>query len=159
MKPKTIIISLGVALAFFLLSSKKAFANVVSNQGAIRGCDGFGCGGFGAKRGDHIHQGVDIPVTKGQTVYSPISGTVTRFPFPYADDTRYAGIEIKNHTYSVKIFYIKASVPAGATIKQGQPIALAQDIAAKYGSGMTNHIHIEVRNTQTGTLIDPTNLF
>lgn len=132
---------------------------MVFNQDGIRGCDGFGCGAFGAKRGDRIHQGVDIPTSKGETVYSPISGTVTRFPFPYGDDARYTGIEIKNGTYTVKIFYIKATVPAGAEIRQGQPIANAQDIAAKYGSGMTNHIHVEVRETQTGKLIDPTNLF
>ena len=158
MKTKTVIISLAVATAFFLLSTKKAFANLVADQG-FRGCDGFGCGSFGASRGNRVHQGIDIPAKKGETVFSPISGTVTRFPFPYGDDLLYTGIEIKNETYSVKIFYLKATVPAGAIIQQGQPIATAQDIAAKYGNGMTNHIHLEVRETRTGTIIDPTNLF
>ncbi|MFY0481674.1 M23 family metallopeptidase [Flavobacterium sp. PLA-1-15] len=158
MKTKTILISLGVATAFFLLSTKKAFANLVHNQG-FRGCDGFGCGSFGASRGDRVHQGIDIPTVKGETIFSPISGTVTRFPFPYGDDLRYTGIEIKNEIYSVKIFYLKATVPAGAIVKQGQAIATAQDIAAKYGSGMTNHIHLEVRQTPTGQIIEPTNLF
>ena len=157
MKTNTIAISLAVAFAFFLLSTKKAFANVVQNQG-IRGCDGFGCGSFGASRGDRSHNGIDIPTMKGETVYSPITGTVTRFPFPYGDDLRYTGIEIKNDTYSVKIFYVKATVPPGK-ISEGQPIAIAQDIAAKYGAAMINHIHIEVRETKTGLLIDPTNLF
>lgn len=158
MKTKTVLISLGVVFAFFLLGTKKAFANLVHNQG-FRGCDVFGCGSFGASRGDRLHQGIDIPTVKGEIVFSPISGTVTRFPFPYGDDLRFTGIEIKNETYSVKIFYLKATVPAGATVKQGQAIAAAQDITVKYGSGMTNHIHLEVRQTQTGQIIDPTNLF
>ena len=158
MKPKTILISLGVAAAFLVLGTRKAFANVVNDQ-QFRGCDGFGCGAFGESRTGHSHQGVDIVVKKGQQVVSPISGTVTRFPFPYGDDLRYTGIEIKNNQYSIKIFYVNPVVSIGTKVSRGEGIATAQDIAAKYGNGMTNHIHIEVRETNTGLLLDPTKLF
>lgn len=139
------------------MGTKKAFANITLNQ-KIRGCDPFGCGSFGAARSGHAHAGIDVVATPGQKILSPINGTVTRFPFPYSGDLSYTGIEIKNATHRVKIFYLQPVVIAGATVKQGQQIGVAQNIASKYGSTMTNHVHIEVYNAQ-GQLLDPTNLF
>lgn len=159
MKP-LIVITATAAIAYFLMSStkKKTFAAIVSNQ-QIRGCDPKGCGGFGEVRSGHTHQGIDIVAKKGQNILSPISGTVTRFPFPYGDDLRFTGIEIKNDTYSVKMFYVVSQVFIGDYVKQGESIANAQDLSIKYGITITNHVHLEVRETPTGKLIDPTNLF
>ena len=139
------------------MGTKKAFANITLNQ-KIRGCDPFGCGSFGAPRGTRSHAGIDVVATAGQKILSPINGTVTRFPFPYSGDLNYTGIEIKNDSYRVKIFYLQPTVTAGTTVKQGQQIGIAQNIASKYGTAMTNHVHIEVYNSK-GELIDPTNLF
>lgn len=139
------------------MGTKKAFANITLNQ-KIRGCDPFGCGSFGATRTGHSHSGVDVVATPGQKIFSPISGKVTRFPFPYSGDLNYTGIEIKNKDYTIKIFYLTPTVSAGLTVKAGQVIGIAQNIASKYGSTMTNHVHFEVYNS-LGKLIDPTNLF
>ena len=156
MKRKTIIIAAS-ALAILLLMKSKAFAKPTAT-GIIRGCDASGCGNFGAKRTHGAHQGEDYTVKPGETVFSPISGKVTRFPFPYGDDLRYTGIEIKNDDYTVKIFYMKASVPAGTIVKAGQVIGTAQNIAAKYSTAMANHIHVEIRN-KANVLVKPSSLF
>lgn len=158
MKKSTVLITIAFAAAFLLVSTKKAFAALVRNQ-KIRGCDGFGCGNFGASRGNRSHNGIDIEVAKGQSILSPISGEITRFPFPYANDKTLTGIEIINPEFSVKVFYVVPGVRIGTFVRQGQRIAIAQDVAAKYGTGMTNHIHLEVRSTSTGAVLDPQKLF
>jgi hypothetical protein len=140
------------------MSTKKAFAAIVPNQ-RIRGCDPAGCGSFGADRGGHKHQGVDIVTTVGQNILSPILGVISRFPFPYPGDTKYTGIEIKNDVFTVKIFYVTPVLKIGTTVAIGTKIAIAQNIAARYSVQMTNHAHIEVRETQSGKLIDPTKFF
>ena len=153
------LIPIGIVVVLLLLSTKKAFAQVVPSM-RIRGCDpdSLGCGSFGASRTGHKHQGIDLVVAKGQPVYSPIYGTVTRFPFPYGDDLRYTGVEIKNAGHSIKLFYISPTVIAGDIVNAGEQIGTAQDIAAKYSPKMTNHVHLEVRDA-TGKILDPTNLF
>lgn len=135
------------ALAIYLLMTNKTFAKPTAS-GLIRGCDKHGCGSFGASRGTRKHDGIDYVAEPGQQILAPISGKVTRFPFPYGTDLSYNGIEIKNNDYTVKIFYMKPSVAIGQNVVAGQVIGTAQDIAKKYSPGMTNHIHIEIRNSQ-----------
>lgn len=154
-KPKHIII-FSTALVLLLMSTKKAFAKVTAKN-IIRGCDASGCGSFGSHRAGHIHEGVDLTVIENEPVYSPIDGVVVRFPFPYGDDLRYKGILIKNKDLEVKIFYVNATVKAGTTVKQGDIIGKAQNVAKKYSKPMTNHIHIEVRNNK-GIIINPETL-
>lgn len=151
MKTKTILIAV-TAIAILLLMTKKAIAKP-TKTGIIRGCDPFGCGEMGASRGGRTHQGEDYKVSPGENVFSPISGKVTRFPFPYGDDLKWTGIEIKNDDYSMKIFYMKPSVKIGDAVSAGQVIGTAQNIASKYGTSMTNHIHVEIRDT-TGKLLE-----
>lgn len=136
---------------------QSAMKPIVQNQ-QIRGCDPFGCGHYGASRGGRSHKGVDIIVTEGQTIKSPISGKVTRYPQPYAGDARYKGIEIVGDEYKVKIFYVVPTVAIGTQVTAGTAIATAQDISEKYGDGMTNHAHLEVY-TKSGVSIDPAPLF
>ncbi|WDO13050.1 M23 family metallopeptidase [Flavobacterium sp. WW92] len=154
MKTKTIIISLTI-LAIILIMTKKAFAAPTASK-KIRGCDPFGCGSFGAGRGERKHQGEDFTVSPGESIFSPISGTVTRFPFPYGNDLSYTGIEIKNSEHEIKIFYMTPTVKIGQAIAAGQVIGKAQDIAKKYGASMTNHIHVELRDKK-GTLLQISN--
>lgn len=153
---------LGTITALLIMSTKKTFAKATDNN-IIRGCDGFGCGSFGASRsgGTRSHIGVDFITTPGQNIFSPIEGEITRYPYPYGSDLSYTGIEIVNKTYKVKIFYVAPTVLIGGEVKAGQKIAVSQNIAAKYGSSMTNHIHVEVYKKVNNTwgLIDPTNLF
>ncbi len=145
-------------VTILLMSTSNSFGAIKKNQKA-RLCDGFGCGSFGASRsgGTRKHNGLDIIFAPGESVLSPIDGKVSRHPIPYANDPSYKGIEIKNSRYLVKLFYIENQSPIGTVVKKGQKIATAQDIAAKYGSTMTNHVHIEVY--EYGKLINPETLY
>jgi|SRR5690606_2522309 len=148
----------GAALLILLLmKGNKAFAAVTKNQ-KLRGDDPFGSGKFGAPRGNRKHNGIDLVVSPGQDIFSPITGKVTRIAYPYASDLSYKGLEIVNEQYQVKIFYINPTVAIPSVVTAGQKIAEAQNIAAKYGSTMTNHVHFEIRNA-LNQVIDPTNLF
>ena len=144
-------------LIYLLMGTKKAFSSIKENQ-KIRICDPFGCGSFGASRGARKHNGIDIVTIPNEMIKSPISGTVTRFPFPYGSDLSYTGIEIVNSDYKVKMFYVTPTVKINDYVNAGQPVAKSQNIASKYGSSMANHVHIEVYD-KNGKLIDPTNLF
>lgn len=144
-------------LTYLIMGTNKAFGKVTTNN-VFRGCDPKGCGDFGASRGSRKHIGLDIKAVPGEVIFSPISGKVTRFPFPYGTDLSFTGIEIVNDQFLVKIFYMKANVLANSNVKQGQVIGNAQDIAKKHGGGMINHIHLEVYDN-TGKLIDPEILF
>lgn len=142
------------------MGTNKAFGKVTADN-IRRGCDqNWGCGSFGASRsgGTRTHNGLDIKTTVGQQILSPISGKVTRFPFPYGGDLNYTGIEIINEDYKVKIFYMKPSVSINSEVTKGQVIGTAQNISAKYSSTMTNHIHLEVYNAKTNALLNPETL-
>ncbi len=135
----------------------KAKLHPLTDNQTIRGCDLKGCGSFGANRGDRKHEGIDIIVHKGQQIKSPISGTVTRKSYPYANDLKYEGLLIENDTHSVFIWYMYPWKVKGQQINKGDIIGVAQDISEKYGSGMQPHVHFQIE--QNGIAIDPTNLF
>lgn len=148
----------GAALITYLfMGTNKAFAKITTNN-IIRDCDPKGCGEFGASRGSRKHNGLDIEAVPGENIFSPISGKVTRFPFPYGDDLSFTGIEIVNNQFKVKIFYMKAVVSANSSVVQGQYIGNAQNVAKKHGGGMINHVHIEAYDN-SGNLINPETLF
>lgn len=157
---KQIWIPLVLGITILAMSTQKAFAKITNNF-TFRGSDNYGSGTFGAPRdnGTRKHQGVDVITVPGQDIVSPIAGTVTRFPFPYGDDLRFTGIEIKNDAYTVKIFYVTPTVKIGTKVNKGTKIAVAQDLKSKYPNGITNHAHFEVRDTKTNELINPTNMF
>lgn len=147
-----------IFITYLIMGTNKAFGKVTADN-IRRGCDqNWGCGSFGASRGTRTHNGLDIKTTVGQQILSPISGKVTRFPFPYGGDLSYTGIEIINSQYKVKIFYMKPSVAVNSEVTKGQVIGTAQNISAKYSSTMTNHIHLEVYNAKTGALLNPETL-
>ena len=161
MKKKHWYILGGLTFIAFIMSSKKAFANVVSGSQKIRDCDPLGCGYFGASRGSRKHGGIDVIVSKGDNILSPISGKITRHGFPYAGDSKYQLIEVVNATYKAKLMYVEPLTPVGTSVVAGQVIAKAQDISEKHGSEMIPHVHVEVYQMKNGdwNLIDPTNLF
>lgn len=153
MKTKTILIIASAATIFILMTTKaKAFAKPTA-KGIIRGCDASGCGAFGSGRGARLHEGEDYTVSPGESIFSPISGNVIRYPFPYGGDLSYTGILIENARHSVKIFYMAPSAPIGSAVSAGQLIGTAQNISAKYSSPMTNHIHVELRDKASNKLL------
>lgn len=125
--------------------------------------DSQGSGYYKASRGGgtRSHNGIDLVVYQGESIYSPLDGIIVRITQPYADDSRYKGVVIKgtgDYTgYEVKLFYITPFVAAQEIVVGGQLLAAAQKISDKYNPNMINHIHIEVR--KNGILTDPTPLF
>lgn len=161
MKTKTaLFIGSGIAaMVAALLSRKKGVLSPLVPDQTARGCDGDGCGHFGASRGSRVHQGLDIIIREGQQIMSPIDGEVVRFAFPY-EDKSFSGLAIGNKDYFIKIFYMAPTVQPGTSIKKGQVIGLAQNIQRRYGPEITPHVHIEVWDKSKMSLaIDPMKLF
>lgn len=158
MAAKKLYYALGTAALIYLLLKPTKMLAKITDENKHRECDNHGCGHFGASRGSRDHKGVDIVTVPGQAILSPITGKVVRIAYPYASDLSYKGLLLENDKYVVKIFYINPTIAIGSQVTAGQKIAEAQDIAAKYSPGMTNHAHIEVYDKQ-GNLLNPTNLF
>lgn len=122
--------------------------------GTIRN-DRGGAGYFKAPRGDEYHRDIDwtLPGGPGQNVLAPITGSVVRISYPYANLTRYSGLVIKGSYATVQMFYI-APTPGivGQDVGQGQVIGIAQDISQRYPD-CEPHIHFRLIE------IDPTILF
>lgn len=142
-----------------LLSGKKF--PPIGKQNKIR-IDGYGDGRFGASRdqGKRQHDGIDLVVTPGESISSPITGKIVRYAYPYPDDSRYSGVHIQNDEYLVKMFYLSPVLAKpGQQVTQGQAIGVAQKISTKYGSGMIDHVHVEVWPNGGNKAIDPAPLF
>lgn len=83
-----------------------------------------------------------------------------RYAYPYSDDPRYSGVHIQNDEYLVKMFYLSPVLAKpGQQVMQGQAIGTAQKISTKYGSGMIDHVHVEVWPNGTNKTIDSAPLF
>ena len=110
--------------------------------------DSLGLGHYGASRGSRKHRGVDLIVTKGQEIFAPFNGTITRKLQVYSNDPKYKGLEIQSEddkTIKVKIFYCIVNPNLiGKKVQRGQVIATAQAINEKYSPKMKNHIHVEL---------------
>lgn len=123
--------------------------------------DDLGEGHFGASRHRRSHAGVDLVVSKGDTIFAPIDGVITRKVYPYGAKKSWRGCELTGvqqySGYKIKVFYIKPIKNVGNLVKAGEPIGVAQSISTKYSHHMIDHIHIEVR--KYNHLIDPVNIF
>lgn len=152
MPPFIFIVAAAAAFAA-LLRSFRPSGPVPPVPGGVR-VDALGDGHFNAGR-NHPgnHEGTDYLAAAGDTVVSPIDGKVTRYADPY-NDGRFSGVVIDDgNGTEIRVFYVRPSVTPGQEVEAGQQIGWAQNIVAKYGSPMLNHIHVEVR--QNGSLVDP----
>lgn len=52
------------------------------------------------------------------------------------------------------MFYVSKEIRDGTSVSKGGQIGTMINMAAQYGSGMTNHIHVELE--KKGTRVDPT---
>ena len=112
----------------------------------IRGSDRWGSGGFGAGRGDRKHAGVDYICKPGDVVVSPITGKVKRWGYCYSDPQwmSYRLVEIASDAMVVRLLYMLPSVAVGNHVNEGDPLGIAQNIAARY-PGMIPHVHVDLR--------------
>jgi murein DD-endopeptidase MepM/ murein hydrolase activator NlpD len=115
--------------------------------------DAKGDGHFGASRTGHAHAGADFLCKKGQIVLAPMSGLIVRQGVAYSNDATYKVVVLSNpNGYEVKMMYCTTD-KVGQQVKRGEPIAICQAIAEKYGAPMQNHIHLEIR--KNGQLLNP----
>jgi hypothetical protein len=132
------------------------FRSIVA--GPTRRKDQYGSGQFGVTRGHRSHEGLDLVVGPGESIFSPIDGVLVREAQPYAGDSRYQGVVINGEGnwlgYEIKLFYVSGIICG--PVRGGQLIGYAQDLSLRY-LGITNHIHIEVRNQ--GRVIGPMEMF
>ncbi len=122
--------------------------NIISPTGKGIRSDKAGDGSYGASRGNRIHQGVDFICTPGQDVVCPIDNALfVRVAYPYADIS-YDGCLLRNEFMEVMMFYVEPIEGiVGKTLRQGDKIGVAQNIADRYSDNMTPHIHLDIRST------------
>ena len=139
-----------------------------TKSGIIRGRDAKaidGGGNYLAIRYDNqlnryrYHAGTDYVTQPGEDIFSPVDGTIIRQqrPRPELD-----GLLIDHSGYSASVFYvqptgeIKEALRRHETVRvtAGQKIGTAQDIRSVYGTEMTNHVHVTLRD-QTGRYVSP----
>lgn len=142
------------ALGLAAFATMKHFTNLLPVQ-RIRS-DRMGSGHYGAPRGKRVHNGIDLVADPLDVITSPVNGRVVKFPTVYRDTPEFRGIDIEGEGYIFRIFYALpvAGLRIGSEVRRGQPIGVAQDIAAHHGGGMVNHIHVEARRVVGGELLD-----
>ena len=126
-----------------------------------RKCDAYGCGYFGAPRGDHSHQGVDMACPAGTEVGSPVKGQVTKLGWCYDDDPKYRYVQVVAEGYQYRMFYVFPTVAVGDWVEIGEIIGKSQDLTRRYAEDkdhpepITNHVHFEIKD-KAGRVVDPT---
>jgi murein DD-endopeptidase MepM/ murein hydrolase activator NlpD len=162
MNKQTVILIVVILAIFSVINRKKmksAIASILPSM-KIR-VDASGNGNFGSSRGGGTrkHNGVDLLVTKGQQVFAPFSGTITKQAYPYADDRKYTGVHLtRKDGVKLKVFYMLPKTGIiGKSVNAGDVIGTAQAISEKYGPPMKDHIHIEV--WRGATLENPKEFF
>ena len=120
-------------------------------HGGVRGIDAFGSGNFGAVRdaGKRRHHGVDYVSQPGAEVLAPLSGKITRIGFAYSgrEDLQYVEIINPETHLSARVLYVSPTVAEGDLVSAGDVLGAAQDLTGRY-PGITNHVHVEMRDAQ-----------
>lgn len=153
-------------IAFDLMQFSAKFYPILDRDLQIRN-DPAGSGHWGAPRGTEKHKGVDIICQEGDSIYAPINGKFTKYGWPSDDDgkqhLRY--IEItgsgEDSDYIVRLMYCTKTnnLNLNAMVRRGDKIGEAQSVSKAYGkTSMIDHIHYEVKNSNDGNHIDPTDL-
>jgi len=114
-------------------------------QHGIREADAFGQGTFAAPRGNRKHKGIDFLGVPNERVSCPCDGVIRRIGRCYGDTAEYKLVEINAGPAWVRLLYVDPDIFPGDEVSAGDTLGWAQDIAARYGPGMDNHVHLEVR--------------
>ncbi|KAL1262000.1 hypothetical protein QQF64_007265 [Cirrhinus molitorella] len=123
-----------------------------------RGCDtNYGCGHYGASRGDRSHEGLDIACADGATVLAPFDVKLNGKAAPYINQPQKEpindGITLSGEGLCFKLFYVKPDRYSGTTLKKGQKIGTLLPMQKVY-PGITSHIHVQMCDKS-----DPTKYF
>lgn len=129
-----------------------------SADSELRGCDGHGCGHYGAPRGGRKHRGIDLVCEGGTLIQSCCGGVVTRrrgvvYSDPKKSDWHYVEITDKDGIHCRYMYVQHWDIEIGLKVKKGDVIGVAQGIETLY-KGITPHIHFEVRRNKR-VYLDP----
>jgi murein DD-endopeptidase MepM/ murein hydrolase activator NlpD len=159
-KPLIFILIIISILAVITRKMKNTASSLLSSM-KIR-VDASGDGHFGSSRdgGSRRHNGVDLLVNKGQQIFAPFDGIITKQAYPYSDDRKFTGIHLTSPTgVKMKVFYMLPTAGIiGKSVKKGDVVGTAQAISEKYGPPMQDHVHVEIYS-QYGTLENPQEFF
>lgn len=119
--------------------------------------DASGDGSYGADRGDHMHEGLDLLARPGEAVLSPLDGVYVGPGQPYPGDDRFDLLRLDGEGFEVLLMYVQplSTLRPGSRVQRGQVVGVAQNIVQRYGAPMLAHIHVEVRTKADGALANP----
>lgn len=125
----------------------------------IRGFDNHGRGHYGAPRGSHTHQGIDLVCEAGTPIQSPIVGMITKIGWPYPDEERrhLRYVEITSNGWAFRVMYVTPLVELWQTVTTGDIICRSLMLKNIF-PGITDHIHFEVIDSK-GNRVDPTPVY
>lgn len=115
-------------------------------------------GAFGASRlrasgKEYDHTGTDLEVAPWSFLFCPMICEVQRVGISYAGDLRYHVLVLVSPSWYIKILYVWPYYQAGAQLRRGQVIGVAEDLTQRYRR-VTNHIHLQVRPRHKRRWID-----
>jgi murein DD-endopeptidase MepM/ murein hydrolase activator NlpD len=109
------------------------------------------------------HRGIDIAISPGTPVYSPIEGTITNVGWAYKDGLH--GLRSIHVTgpdgHKIKMLYVEPTegLEVGQSVTPNTVLGLSQSLQAAYpvrgGGRMTDHVHFEFFDS-SGRRVDPT---
>ena len=113
--------------------------------------------GFGADRGDHIHQGQDIPAAEGTPLVAPRASTVFATGYSASGSGEYVVLYGSGTNRSYVYFHLHRGSTA---VSDGQPVRAGQRIGAVGTTGDSTgpHLHFELwigRWLDGGHAVDP----
>jgi murein DD-endopeptidase MepM/ murein hydrolase activator NlpD len=125
---------IGIIVIFLIYSfTFKSSKMRILRKHLRRGCDGDGCGHYGASRdgGKRVHKGFDIVSVPGEPVYSPLEGRVRLFKV--TPTSNFVGLSVKRGSLEVKVMYLKPTVNWGSYVKKGQVMQLLKILGRNTG--------------------------
>lgn len=94
------------------------------------------------------HQGTDLVAMPNTPVRAKKDGTVIYIGIAYPDTDAYASIHIdSNDNHITKYVLVTPIVKKGDIVRKGDIIGHVQNITARYKPELTNHYHLEVRDS------------
>lgn len=123
----------------------------------LRGNDPTGYGHFGAPRGKRKHKGLDLKASPRSPFKAPFDCKIIRKGQVYGGDVRYTLAEIKGvgqfKDLTAKVMYLTDFEVNDKIIRRGRTLGVVQNLSAKHGNKMINHVHFELY--RDGLLINP----
>jgi len=159
----------GIFISLLLLASVMVTigAGCICGSNTRRGCDGYGCGHFGAPRGSRRHPGVDLVCPAGSAIKAPFAGKIVRRSNPY-DLSRpgnghkgpinngivFSASGRESGENCIKMFYVDPVRYTSRThFNKGDVIGYQLNLQGVYpprsGGRMTNHVHVQKCRSST----------